>query len=354
MADLNQGKMFKKYIKNHRKKTKTKNLALISSGKLNIVNNLKKQFNYSTVQETFSTQIPVDNPLEAKNLSELNQLSALEAQFNTDMTKYTQTYKKYLEELVTRQNDIASDIKNKVINYNDGNTINKFYVNSQGVVRKFEADAWEGRNKNSCSDPVKTVGADVFSKLSRGPNMGIGEMCMNGGININDAGGSVAWLDNLGYKHIYRDFRNKHSSCPDAVKDLTSEQFNAIPSGPMLENSDNCEVANLKGGTYVTLVNLNGKLMSSIRSMKELVTKLEGEDKKLDTEISNQKKALMDKYMKLDKEKQKIKKLRTSNLTLSAETNELLLDTGSANFKYFIWAVITGTFGFAIYKYSSQ
>ena len=94
--------------------------------------------------------------------------------------------------------------------------------------------------------------------------------------------------------------------------------------------------------------------MSSIRSMKDLVTKLEGEDKKLDTEISNQKKALMDKYMKLDKEKQKIKKLRTSNLTLSAETNELLLDTGSANFKYFIWAVITGTFGFAIYKYSSQ
>lgn len=354
MADLNQGKMFKKYIKHHRKKTKAKNLALISSGKLNIVNNLKKQFNYSTIQETFATQVPVENPLVAKNLSELNQLSALEAQFNTDMTNYTQTYKKYLEELVTRQNDIASDIKNKVINYNDGNTINKFYVNSQGVVRRFEADAWEGRNKNSCSDPVKTVGSDVFSKLSTGPNMGIGEMCMNGGININDAGGSVAWLDNLGYKHIYRDFRNKDASCPDAVKDLTSEQFNAIPSGPMLENSDKCEVTNLKGGTYITLVNLNGKLMSSIHSMKDLVNKLEGEDKKLDTEISNQKKLLMDKYMALDKEKQKIKKLRTSNLTLGAETNELLLDTGSANFKYFIWAVITGTFGFAIYKYSSQ
>ena len=52
-------------------------MELISSGKLNIVNNLKKQFNYSTIQETFATQVPVDNPLEAKNLSELNQLSAL-------------------------------------------------------------------------------------------------------------------------------------------------------------------------------------------------------------------------------------------------------------------------------------
>ena len=41
-------------------------------------------------------------------------------------------------------------------------------------------------------------------------------------------------------------------------------------------------------------------------------------------------------------------------MTLSAETNEVLLDTGAANFKYFIWAVVGGTFGYAIYKYSSQ
>ena len=119
-------------------------------------------------------------------------------------------------------------------------------------------------------------------------------------------------------------------------------------------NSDKCEVTNLKGGTYIQLVNLNRKLMNSIRQMKNLVDKLEGEDKKLDNEINNQKTILMDKYSALEKEKEKIKKLRSSNQTLNAETNELLLDTGSANFKYFIWAVVGGTFGYAIYKYSSQ
>ena len=62
----------------------------------------------------------------------------------------------------------------------------------------------------------------------------------------------------------------------------------------------------------------------------------------------------MDKYSALEKEKEKIKKMRDSNITLSAETNEILLDTGSSNFKYFIWAVVGGTFGYAIYKYSSQ
>ena len=62
---------------------------------------------------------------------------------------------------------------------------------------------------------------------------------------LSDAGGTVAWLDNLGYKHIYRDFRNKDKTCPDArIRDLTVNF--AIPSGSMQENSDKCEVTNLK------------------------------------------------------------------------------------------------------------
>ena len=51
MADLNQGSMFKKYIKQHKKKTNGKSLRLISSGKLNIVNNLKKEFHYASLRE---------------------------------------------------------------------------------------------------------------------------------------------------------------------------------------------------------------------------------------------------------------------------------------------------------------
>lgn len=350
--------MFKKFIKKHKKKTNYKSLKLISSGKLNIVNNLKTQFNYSNfkegIQMQMQTDMPVENAVTAINMAELNELKAIEMNFNKDMTKYTQLYKKYLEELVTRQNEVNTDVKSKVINYNDGNTISKYYVNSQGIARKFQADSWQGRDKTSCSDPVKTVGGDVFSKLSTGPNMGIGEMCMDGGLNISDAGGSVAWLDNLGYKHIYRDFRNKDKTCPDAIRDLTSTQFNAVPSGSMQENIDKCEITNLKGGTYIELVNLNRKLMDSITQMKNLVDKLDVEDKKLDNEISKQKTLLMDKYSALEKEKEKIKKMRDSNITLSAETNEILLDTGSSNFKYFIWAVVGGTFGYAIYKYSSQ
>ena len=155
MADLNQGIMFKNYIQQHKKKTNCKSLKLISSGKLNIVNNLKQQFSYSTIKESFASQMPVENPVEAKNLAELNQLSALEMQFNNDMADYTNTYKKYLEELITRQNETTTDVQNKVINYNDGSLVGKYYVNSQGVARKFQADAWQGRDKTSCSRSCK-------------------------------------------------------------------------------------------------------------------------------------------------------------------------------------------------------
>ena len=100
MADLNQGIMFKKFIKKHKKKTNYKSLKLISSGKLNIVNNLKTQFNYSNfkegIQMQMQTDMPVENAVTAVNMAELNELKAIEMKFNKDMTKYTQLYKKYL------------------------------------------------------------------------------------------------------------------------------------------------------------------------------------------------------------------------------------------------------------------
>ena len=72
MADLNQGSMFKNYIKKYKKKTNCRSLKLISVGNLNIVNNLKRQFSYSKVVEGMTVQpdIPVDNPLAAKNMAE--------------------------------------------------------------------------------------------------------------------------------------------------------------------------------------------------------------------------------------------------------------------------------------------
>ena len=91
------------------------------------MNNLKRQFNYSNVIEGMAVQpqpdMPVSNAVTAKNMAELNELTALEQKFNQDMTDYEKKYKKYLEELVTRQNEVNTDVKAKVINYNDGNNI---------------------------------------------------------------------------------------------------------------------------------------------------------------------------------------------------------------------------------------
>ena len=45
---------------------------------------------------------------------------------------------KYLEELITRQAETTTDVQNKVINYNDGSLVSKYYVNSQGVAENFK------------------------------------------------------------------------------------------------------------------------------------------------------------------------------------------------------------------------
>ena len=57
--------------------------------------------------------MPVENPVAAKNMAEVNELKAIEFKFNEDMKEYEKLYKKYLEELVTRQNEVNTDVKVK-------------------------------------------------------------------------------------------------------------------------------------------------------------------------------------------------------------------------------------------------
>ena len=44
-------------------------------------------------------------------MAEVNELKAIEFKFNEDMKEYEKLYKKYLEELVTRQNEVNTDVK---------------------------------------------------------------------------------------------------------------------------------------------------------------------------------------------------------------------------------------------------
>ena len=334
---LNQGKEFNTYQAKYKKLIKNSNLNLISVGKLNIVNNLKGSLNYKNIEGM--TQ-PLIKDIESVNKAELLKLQQLETKFNGDMTKYISNYKLYLEELVSRNTSLNTAHKNKVMKYQGA----YFWINNAGTARSFDSSSWLGKD-SSCPDSAGNLSGQEFSKLTRGPPMGQGELCTSGGFSAKDGGsGTTAWVDNQGYKYVYSDFINKHSSCPNQTKNLTSIQFHAIPSSNSYDANDKCETVSLDSPLHDKLMALNSKLMATITEMKSLVGNISSKDGEVQKKVKNQKGVLVQKYRDLQKEKKRVLKLKRGNETLIAEIDEQQLDAAGVQMHHFIWAILGGAF----------
>jgi hypothetical protein len=333
MYMFQQGKKFKNNQNKYNNLVKSSNLEQISLGELNIVNNLR--YNNYNVIEGF------DNEVEKINTKELQKLQSLEQDFNKLMNQYLVKYKKYLEELQTRQSSGKSQYRNKVIKDINGD---KYYVNNIGMARQFSDAAWVNKDK-SCPDPHTTISAKDFSQISLGSNMGIGEKCATGGYNAVDASsGTTAWIDTLGYKHLYDDFRNRHKTCPSQTQKLTSIQFNAIPNGSSFDRNDICSVISLDSPLYDQIMALNNQLLRKVEEMKTEIDILKKSDADLDKNIEIQKQKLTNVYNELKKQKQKINRLKTKNKTMIAETDELILNSSAIQFHHLIWMVVGASF----------
>ncbi len=332
-----QGEKFKNSQKKYKALVEKYHFNLISLPQLNIVNNLKSS-KYSSINESFTGAEM--NKVEEKNLAEKEKITKLENEFNENMNQYITKYKVYLKELASRQSSLNSRLKNKVVSYNG----DYYYVNNTGTARQFTDGAWKSKD-NSCPNSNTTLSALDFSRLSLGPPMNIGEMCRSGGYNAKDqSSGSAAWVDNLGYKHLYTDFINKHSTCPTDTVNVTSVQFNAIPTGNNYGPNDTCNTMSLDSPIYDQLVVLNSKMISGVTAMKGEVNKMAGEDITLDKNIEKQKQILGNTYNKLKKEQEKIKKLRNAIQQYSAEVEEQNVSVPSVQMHHLIWVVIGGAF----------
>lgn len=352
LSTLRQGQKYNFYQQKYKKLINQKKLDLISSEKLNIVDHIKdfgsviKRDNI--LQEGFkgwfkgkksmvSSEL---SPVEEKNLEELKRLEQLENEFNSTMTLYVIKYKRYLEELISNQSSLDISHKGKIIKYNGMH----YYINHGGIARKFDDEAWLGKDK-SCPEAETTFSPEQFSKIALGTRMGIGEKCKLGGWNAMDTGsGTTAWIDNLGYRHLYRDFRNKHKSCPENVEKITSIQFNAIPRGPDWTDKDPCHAMSLNSPLYEQLVSLNTKLLNIIQKMSTRIDKLQTIDATLENKVKEQKQILITKINDLNIEREKVQKLKKTNDTMLSEYNEQTLNVSSIRMHHLIWFVIGFTF----------
>jgi len=334
---FNQGKKFKKNRKKYKSVVEKYNLNIISLSQLNIVDNLKSK-KYANLNEGFTgTEM---NPVEQKNLEEKNKITTLEGVFNNNMSQYISLYKTYLKELASRQSSLNTTLKNKVVQYNG----QYHYINNTGTIRQFTDNSWKSKD-NSCPGSSKTLSPVEFSKLSPGPPMVSGELCRSGGYNAKDGdNGTTAWVDNLGYKHRYNDFINKHSTCPSESVVVTGIQYNAIPEGNVYGSNDTCNTMSLDSPTYDKLVALNQKMISGVTAMKVEVNKMAAEDITIDKNIDKQKSILTQTYKDLLVEQNKLKKVKADIQQYRGEVEDQNLSVPSVQMHHAIWTILGGAF----------
>jgi len=332
---FHQGKKFEHNQKKYNKLVP--NFKLISVGHLDIVSNLKSS-KYSNISENFTSA--ESTPMDDKNLEETNTLEALEGEFNQNTAQYIKLYKTYLEDLSSRQSSLNSTLRSKVVSYDNSN----YYINNVGTAREFSVDSWKGKD-DSCSESSVAVSPAQFSKLSMGPPMNVGELCRSGGYNAKDtSSGTTSWVDNLGFKHLYKDFINRHPTCPAETSNITSIQYNGIPQGGSYGPEDICQSMSLDSPTHDKLVALNQKLLRNVTAMKNEVNKLATDDVNLDNNIKKQKIILSTTYQELIKEQKKIKKMRDAINQYSAAVTEQKLSVSSIQMHHLIWVVMGGAF----------
>tara|TARA_B100001093_G_scaffold520477_1_gene616456 strand:+ start:23993 stop:25027 length:1035 start_codon:yes stop_codon:yes gene_type:complete len=332
-----QGKKFERYQKKYKELVRKHHLNRISLTQLNIVDKLKST-RFADLGEGFTNA--EQNPLEAKNLAEKQKLEVLEQEFNNNMSQYITKYKLYLQELATRQSSLNSSLKNKVVSYNG----NYFYINNTGIARQFTDTSWKSKDE-SCPNSSSTLSPQEFSRLSLGPPMNIGELCRSGGYNAKDqSSGTTAWVDNLGFKHRYSDFINRHKTCPADTVTVTGVQYNAIPTGNVYGTNDTCNTMSLDSPLYDQLVALNQKMISGVTSMKGEVNKLAGEDVSIDKDIQAQKVQLENTYNELLKEKKKVDRFKMDIEQYRAEVEDQNLSVPSIQMHHLIWVIMGGAF----------
>jgi hypothetical protein len=281
---------------------------------------------------------------------EKQELSQLENQFNSTLSQYQTNYKVYLEELMNRQSNGNSNLQNKVVNYNNS----KYWINGSGVARKFSSSSWTSKS-TTCSNPVSTINANDFNKLTPGPPMGLGEECNSGGFNAVDKGSqSIAWIDEQGYKHIYEDPLDRHSTCRNTKrgddKEFNSIAFNAIPSGSPYSNTDSCQLTNVDVERWEIIKNLNIKLIRLINKMDEKVKDMNEVDGNINKDIQTTKSKLSQVANELKIEQKKINKLKMDSNSLDTRFNEKYLEIKSINLRRTMWLLAGLTISIAIYR----
>ncbi len=321
MADFdNQGKLFIRFRNKYKKLINKENI-----DKIGIVEGMQG-----------------DLSLDDANEIEKMQLKKLENEFNRDLSLYSRKYKAYLNSLLGRQRG-NNTYANKVVSYKN----EKYFVQQNGKLRKFSDESWNNKGSD-CGEAIPVSDA-TYAKLTTngsGANMGSNEKCKSGGYSAKIINGDAyAWIDPNGYKNIYEDSGNIHSSCPKNFHGLTKTQFDAIPnSGSNMTYSSICDRGTLDSPLHEQLKIINTRLITKSEEMKTIINKLKLKDKEIETNVDEQRSILMNKAKQLNERRKKVLLAEQQADSLRGDLENKILNSDSINLQNIVWVMAGFTF----------
>ena len=274
------------------------------------------------------------------------QMEQLKELFNNTLEQYSDLYTNYLTQKM--ENKSTDNYVGKSIEYDN----KKYYINDNGYIQEYEnSNAWNKRSKGngiglcpsvdkSLSDNLSSEQLNNLKDFDGAPISSQHFPCKGfSGVNImvkKDTKTLYAWMDVKGYKHMYDDNNNdipkKHISCPDEFKEISEEQWDAIPEDSKMTPSEKCEPSNSNTATTDILKKLNDNLIEYARQMKQLsdeerqnTGKLSNDGIDYGTKIESRTNQLMAERAELDKIKRQVNDLVISYGARKKDVSSLTL-----------------------------
>ena len=267
----------------------------------------------------------------------LEGLQNIENQFNQTLALYAQTYKQLNEDILTKRQSSEKivDYLGKVVADTDGNN---YYVNNFGFTHKYTPNAWENNN-SSCPSTSVSYGGSMNDFQTSLP-MVQGQPCKIAGQNIkNQDTKEEAWVDIKGVKHPYSNLE-KNASCSSQSIEMSSRDYNLIPSGSAMSRTDSCMALDVNPQVWSRLQQLNTQLKNQAVKLTDEINKLSLEDNESKQQLMNKRQQLLSYIDTIDNDRNDITSNNNILMQVVGEETDSSLRMTSNYYSYIIWIFI--------------
>ena len=307
---------------------------------------LQSAFNLHLLEETTGPNLgSVTEGLENMSVNKENEeavqeMKDLEHQFNAKLGEYTTLYRKYLSQL-TQEDEMINKYKNT--NVANNGTIN--YVNGFGYTRQFSQSALEKRDDSCPTKAPLGNSQDIYSQLSHGQPMGIGEPCGLEGTNVrNETNGKIYWMAQDGKLHYYPDEETwqatqKNGGCPSGYTNLTNDVLSTMSVGSPMNSMSTCDTLQVNAGLWKRITDLNSELIEISDRMYNNIQKLSKKDETVSKHLQDTRDELAKRIQLLNEERKKYVGTNQNVSTLNADYQDIRIGVTREYTHYLAWTI---------------